>query len=109
MAAKPDEVSAEVWLLCLALSSLVPAALYMATTWRLLERVKHSRQDSDEAAAVGYALCVRNAYSIKVFLRLLDGLESHPLLGQPATFCVWSDARHVCQACTQHKCLFESA
>ena len=81
MAVRPDEVSAEVWILSIALSSLVPAAIYVGMTWRVLHRMKRGRQESDQAVAVVAALCVKNGATIEKFMMLLDGLDSHPSIG----------------------------
>ena len=82
MASRPADVSAEVWLLSIALSSLVPAAIYVGMTWRVLHKMKSGTRESDQAVAVVAALCVKNAASIEQFMGLLDGLDTHPSIGQ---------------------------
>ena len=82
MSVRPDHVSAEVWLLSIALSSLVPAAIYVGMTWRVLHRMNRGRQESDQAVAVVAALCVKNGATIEKFMMLLDGLDSHPSIGE---------------------------
>lgn len=86
MAVRPDDVSAEVWILSIALSSLVPAAIYVGMTWRVLHRMKRGRQESDQAVAVVAALCVKNGATIEKFMMLLDGLDSHPSIGPAVTW-----------------------
>lgn len=82
MSVRPDHVSPEVWLLSIALSSLVPAAIYVGMTWRVLHRMNRGRQESDQAVAVVAALCVKNGATIEKFVMLLDGLDSHPSIGE---------------------------
>ncbi|KAL0043648.1 hypothetical protein WJX79_010854 [Trebouxia sp. C0005] len=85
MSVRPEHVSAEVWLLSIALSSLVPAAIYVGMTWRVLHRMNRGRQESDQAVAVVAALCVKNGATIEKFMMLLDGLDSHPSIGPAVT------------------------
>lgn len=82
MAARPADVSADTWLLSLAISSLLPAVIYVGMTWRVLHKLKHGRTESDQAVAVVAALCVRNAQTIEQLSSLLDGLETHPGIGE---------------------------
>ena len=82
MSVRPDHVSPEVWLLSIALSSLVPAAIYVGMTWRVLHRMNRGHQESDQAVAVVAALCVKNGATIEKFMMLLDGLDSHPSIGE---------------------------
>ena len=81
IAARPAEVSADTWLLSLAISSLLPAAIYVGMTWRVLHKIKHGNTESDQAVAVVAAICVRNAQTIEQLTTLLDGLDSHPTIG----------------------------
>ena len=81
VAARPADVSADAWLLSLAISSLLPAAIYVGMTWRVLHKIKHSNTESDQAVAVVAALCIRNAQTIEQLTTLLDGLDSHPTIG----------------------------
>lgn len=74
-------MSADAWLLTLAISSLLPAAIYVGMTWRVLHKIKHSNTESDQAVAVVAALCIRNAQTIEQLTTLLDGLDSHPTIG----------------------------
>lgn len=82
MASRPAEVSAEVWLLAIALTSLVPAAIYVGMTWRVLHKMKNGTRETDQAVAVVAALSVKNAATIENFMTLLDGLENHPSIGE---------------------------
>ena len=82
MAARPADVSSEAWLLAIALSSLVPAAIYVGMTWRVLHKMKNSTRESDQAVAVVAALSVKNAATIEKFMMLLDGLDTHPSIGE---------------------------
>ena len=82
MASRPNDVSAEVWLLALALTSLLPAAVYVGMTWRVLHKMKNGTRQSDQAVAVVAALCVKNAATIEKFMMLLDGLDTHPAIGK---------------------------
>ena len=82
MDSRPNDVSAEVWLLALALSSLLPAAVYVGMTWRVLHKMKNGTRQSDQAVAVVAALCVKNAATIEKFMTLLDGLDTHPSIGK---------------------------
>lgn len=75
-------MSADTWLLSLAIISLLPAAIYVGMTWRVLHKIKHGRTESDRAVAVVAALCVRNAQTIEQLNPLLDGLDSHPSIGR---------------------------
>ncbi|KAL3146830.1 hypothetical protein ABBQ38_014805 [Trebouxia sp. C0009 RCD-2024] len=81
MAARPADVSSEAWLLAIALSSLVPAAIYVGMTWRVLHKMKNGTRESDQAVAVVAALSVKNAATIEKFMMLLDGLDTHPSIG----------------------------
>ena len=94
MAVRPDDVSPEVWLLAVALSSVVPAAVYVGMTWRVLHRMKQGGQESDQAVAVVAALCVKNGATIHKFMMLLDGLESHPSIGEHSPGNRGGDAVH---------------
>lgn len=82
MAARPADVSSEAWLLAIALSSLVPAAIYVGMTWRVLHKMKNGTRESDQAVAVVAALSVKNAATIEKFMMLLDGLDTHPSIGE---------------------------
>ena len=86
MASRPAEVSAEVWLLAIALTSLVPAAIYVGMTWRVLHKMKNGTRETDQAVAVVAALSVKNAATIENFMTLLDGLENHPSIGERRTW-----------------------
>lgn len=85
MASRPAEVSPEVWLLAIALTSLVPAAIYVGMTWRVLHKMKNGTRETDQAVAVVAALSVKNAATIENFMTLLDGLENHPSIGELRT------------------------
>lgn len=82
MASRPADVSPEVWLLAIALTSLVPAAIYVGMTWRVLHKMKNGTRETDQAVAVVAALSVKNAATIESFMTLLDGLENHPSIGE---------------------------
>ena len=82
MASRPADVSPEVWLLAIALTSLVPAAIYVGMTWRVLHKMKNGTRETDQAVAVVAALSVKNAATIENFMTLLDGLENHPSIGE---------------------------
>lgn len=82
MACRPPDVSSEAWLLAVALSSLVPAAIYVGMTWRVLHKMKNGTRESDQAVAVVAALSVKNAATIEKFMMLLDGLDTHPSIGE---------------------------
>ena len=82
MASRPNDVSAEVWLLALALSRLLPATVYVGMMWRVLHMMKNGTRQSDQAVAVIAALCVKNAATIEKFMTLLDGLDTHPSIGE---------------------------
>ncbi len=47
-----------------------------------LHKLKRGRQESDQAVAVVAALCVKNRATIEKFMMLLDGLDSHPSIGE---------------------------
>ena len=81
MASRPNDVSAEVWLLALALSRLLPATVYVGMMWRVLHMMKNGTRQSDQAVAVIAALCVKNAATIEKFMTLLDGLDTNPVFG----------------------------
>lgn len=85
MASRPADVSPEVWLLAIALSSLVPAAVYVGMTWRVLHKMKNGTRESDQATAVVAALSVKNSETIEKFMMLLDGLDTHPSIGELPT------------------------
>lgn len=89
LAARPADVSADAWLLSIAISSVLPAAIYLGMTWRVLHAIKHngpelqqsSQEESDRAVAVVAAVCIKNAQTIERLILLIDGLDSHPSLG----------------------------
>ena len=82
MALRPDDVSPDVWTLSLALSSFLPVAVYLGMARWILHLIDHGKQESDQAVAVVAALCVKNGAAIEMFLRLLDGLDTHPSIGE---------------------------
>ena len=101
LAARPADVSADAWLLSIAISSILPAAIYLGMTWRVLHAIKHSspelhqssQDESDRAVAVVAAVCIKNAQTIERLITLIDGLDSHPSLGG-----LWSAVHLSCSA-----------